>query len=665
MNTKELNQTIIQYLTESKLKNAILINGSWGSGKTYYIRNGLIEAIKKMENNGKRVVPVYVSLYGIESLNDISKEMFNKTILFGKEINIDFKKANIVGSKLRRKYTWDVAKGTTKSLIKGLITKHLGIEFVLPDIKDYWQYIDSTDVVLILDDLERSRIDITELLGYINNFVEEYAVKTIIVANEEEVKRTFTLQNRVSKYELVKNLNLPIDSQENKFSERFSAPNNTSISVNNDVMIKTDKENLDKKVDYLFPEPTSYETIKEKLIGFTVDFLPDLEPVFSEIAKEKLSNDRIKSIAARYESKNYANIRTFIFSLEMFEKVDRIIDGLGLTNKDVLRTQIIDSIFYLAMTIKDKQLEPKESWFRFDFSFNKTLSDDVSNLLESEVRTFLNTSIIKDKGIKTILIRIDSEISKYNSKQNTSLKDLQVTWLLLEDDDLRARMKDAIGKVYSNSVNIGIYKKLIQYIYFYNELFNDEQIEVQKVVTKLISNIQSEKDHIDRDNWYDRFGMNFSQEIIDEIKGIFLKIDSAVEKHNESLLGDTVDSNNDSANWVENIVKKMSKVPLSNNGDKKSVIGYLKISSLIEKIKNCNLEELNDFLSSVLREVYSFSNIDEFYKNDLDAINELIQGLKQIKQDIKPSDNKRVFSHVLNQIIDFLQQKAAILEKNK
>lgn len=42
MNHKELNNYIFHYLKKDKTQTAIMLNGEWGSGKSFYLKNDLI-----------------------------------------------------------------------------------------------------------------------------------------------------------------------------------------------------------------------------------------------------------------------------------------------------------------------------------------------------------------------------------------------------------------------------------------------------------------------------------------------------------------------------------------------------------------------------------------------------------------------------------------------
>ena len=67
--------------------------------------------------------------------------------------------------------------------------------------------------ILIFDDLERCKIPINDLLGYINQFVEHLNLKVIIVANEKEINKIVD-KNLELKY-LIASLNHIDTTEEN------------------------------------------------------------------------------------------------------------------------------------------------------------------------------------------------------------------------------------------------------------------------------------------------------------------------------------------------------------------------------------------------------------------------------------------------------------------
>lgn len=54
-------------------------------------------------------------------------------------------------------------------------------------MKQLYDSIDLSGKLIILEDLERSGIDILEILGYVNSLTEQDGVKVLLVANEHEL----------------------------------------------------------------------------------------------------------------------------------------------------------------------------------------------------------------------------------------------------------------------------------------------------------------------------------------------------------------------------------------------------------------------------------------------------------------------------------------------
>ena len=72
----ELVESILDYIRKPYTDHAIMINGEWGSGKTYFWNNKVKSKIESIDINGKRYKTIYMSLYGISNLDDISKKIF-------------------------------------------------------------------------------------------------------------------------------------------------------------------------------------------------------------------------------------------------------------------------------------------------------------------------------------------------------------------------------------------------------------------------------------------------------------------------------------------------------------------------------------------------------------------------------------------------------------
>lgn len=172
MNEKSIN-IVKRYLDAENIPYAILLNGEWGSGKTWFLRNRFEELFKKKL--------VYTSANGLKSLDDISQQVLYRKLYLKSELVKD----------PRAKLAW----GITKQFGKAIIEKYTGYNTddakkLEVDLSDFASL--SADEVLVIDDIERmnSNITIEEFLGYVStNFTEENGFKVILVADEEQLTK--------------------------------------------------------------------------------------------------------------------------------------------------------------------------------------------------------------------------------------------------------------------------------------------------------------------------------------------------------------------------------------------------------------------------------------------------------------------------------------------
>lgn len=80
----EIINIILRYIDENIYNYAVMIDGEWGCGKTYFVRKTLIPAIAEYEEDkpeDKKRRIIYTSLYGVNSVDEISKQIILNTYL--------------------------------------------------------------------------------------------------------------------------------------------------------------------------------------------------------------------------------------------------------------------------------------------------------------------------------------------------------------------------------------------------------------------------------------------------------------------------------------------------------------------------------------------------------------------------------------------------------
>lgn len=174
---------IMYYIDTDFYNYAVMIDGAWGSGKTYFVKHVLL---KKIESNEKRVL--YVSLYGISNIQELGKKLY-LDFLFKDKSKLVTEHSELVENVI----------GTMIDIGAPFMGKLGDIDIKEKKIKNIVQntvkhICPMKNCVLIFDDLERCDCSIQDILGYINGFVEQAEMKVIIIANQEELRKKVDAQ---------------------------------------------------------------------------------------------------------------------------------------------------------------------------------------------------------------------------------------------------------------------------------------------------------------------------------------------------------------------------------------------------------------------------------------------------------------------------------------
>lgn len=173
---KSILDTIKNYVLMDSLGQAILIDGEWGGGKTYFIKNVLM----KDEIVNKKDI-FYISLYGKSKLSDIDSAIFAQ-LVEKKTEKTNNTLASIVkwANKFRGYFKFGPVNVSGVSL-------DVDTNQIIQEL-----FLDCSKILFIFDDFERCSINYKDLLGYINNIVEHKSGLVLIIANERILKNNGT-----------------------------------------------------------------------------------------------------------------------------------------------------------------------------------------------------------------------------------------------------------------------------------------------------------------------------------------------------------------------------------------------------------------------------------------------------------------------------------------
>lgn len=273
---------------------ALLLKGSWGCGKTYLVE----ETIEKLEREDYKFL--LVSLYGISSIDDIETKFFQilNPVLSSKPMV------------LARKLAKGLLKGTLRVDIDGDDKADGNLTTGIPDINLNDYLTDTSNCILVFDDIERCHIELKQLLGYINYFVEKSGYKVILIADETKL--------------------VPKETDQDKQSNQ-------------------------------------YYQAKEKLIGKTLEVKSDANVVYEHIVTDVIEDPKLvehfrshqNHFIKIYNESSYDNLRSLRKALIESGRIWSILDP-EVKEKNELLLHLFTLLIILSMEVFSGSIKPEE-----------------------------------------------------------------------------------------------------------------------------------------------------------------------------------------------------------------------------------------------------------------------------------------------------------------
>lgn len=396
MNTKnddQLMEALELYLKDNTYNYAVMIDGPWGCGKSYFLEKKFIPKLK--EDKRKYV---YISFYGMNSLTELNKQIYLQNYLGNDEVEL---KSKLFGFGSSLVFDLMELKGIDAekiNTVKDLVKSKIPIQ---------------KDTVLIFDDLERSLISANELLGFINGFVEHQHLKTIVICNEQELKDSvdnIELKYLIAAKDTISFTKTISDSELFSGFGRYTTLETAKTDASNK-LISIDE--LKNRVNKLFNEKTGYKKIKEKVIGNTFYYSCDLESACKSILDSLKINEYL----------NYKEIEDFVNLLETY--LSKLCDILIRNKHTNLRT----FQFYLSKMIQ------------FYYVLIETNNQHANTIFEENIQFALQESIRYKLGIQNLdkLNLVQEDVVNYIAGKTTMslnfVNDLIKKYELLKSED--------------------------------------------------------------------------------------------------------------------------------------------------------------------------------------------------------------------------------------
>lgn len=612
----EIEQIIVDYILKEKNNYAILLDGDWGSGKTFFIKNKIIPKI--YDETKKK--SIYISLYGINDIKEIDRQIYfeiiEKIAPENNKINFIKKCGNvcITGYKV-------VNKAIFKNKFPMVNSEDItSIISLFSNIKNY---------ILIFDDLERCNIQPNIVLGYINRFVEHKNCKCIIVANQKEISMANILDNIEMKYLVALDKRIKFqDKKKDILSQSFGIKNEK-----NDVIEASDLRN---RIEEIFNENIQYEQIKEKLIGNTIYYKPNLDDVLKNIIENDIEEKKIKNFIFKHskeiirvlEDERHINIRTLRIAIDKFAKIMNIVKDIRIDDNELLKEISYNMLMYTVIsTVKNKTGQKEQYWEKFS-EYSDIYVGRKRIVAFKFIDGLVNNGALNKENVENVINDYIENLKMEGNNLNDPLNKLREYWEL-EDEVLINNIKELVDKLEKNEYKLEQYPNIVAlFIKITNIGFDKSYLE--KISKLMKNNIKvTEIKH----SKFDEFGVSIHSEAESvEYNSIMQPIRKLLEmqsgKNREEEINDIFFTGDGWGERFCNYCENEKNRALT----EKKFAKLLDIDRILMVINESNVKDISYFRRQ-LNSIYNFSNIYEYYKDDIENLNKLKKGLQKFKLD--------------------------------
>lgn len=548
MRLNKIEEKLYDLLIKENKEVVISISGEWGIGKTYFWNN-FIKNYKEKELKYKQIA--YVSLFGINSLNDIRTSILLQV------------------SPTKKKLSWVDKKIITplKNVKSSLKLDDLSMSFGFDALGSIFTLLTSGDfenVIVCFDDFERisSNINLKDVLGLISELKEQKKCKVVMILNEKELGKL-------------------TDIEKKPYSEIFSLYKEKIIDYDF-VFEPTLEENIKiatEKSGFRFKQ----ETILRNLQNFNIKNIRVLEQIFRKLKKFEFIIDE-----SYHDNVLNDFLNTAFIVLEFITK-----DGKKV--EDYLK----EKKKYDVSSMSDDEF--KEYFSQQNYKEN--IFSSIDDLIENIILEFLEKDTIDSKKLIEILNEKNDHTNWYEIQSDINQK-----WRKVYTDFNYSRETFAkeINQIFEdnkeNIHNIVNFEQLFVYLEFIKNI----PFEINKDTEELMI-----KNYIDKydsfDNEIEKFVNKNYQSLnsylkekrdkklieditLDSVNLTLKKVKQGFSREDEYIL-DNISSKKyksfilESSSFSENIISFLFSRYNSDNNFKQAIVN---IKEALDELKNEN-----------------------------------------------------------------------------
>lgn len=599
MESKYIEEIVKNYFLTKETNYAILVNGSWGSGKTYFWKNKLSKYCEEAQ-----LKPIYLSLNGLNKIETLDYQLKIKLIP--------------LLSKLAVKKSASIGKLTKNALFQFLKGKYnVDAESILKDVEiDLSNF---SNKVICFDDLERCKIPLSEVLGYVNDFVEHKNLKVLFLSDESKIDTNN-------------------DENYNSIKEKVVG------------RVLNYKNNLKESLPFLF---IKYEELNNRFYKFLIQKESLIYQYLIEFEEENLRNISfyLECLSLSFPVFNkhldYSDevlYFTLIFTIEFKS-------GL-LTSNDYKDYQSYDMINTLdsAFSFSKPKLDDEKPKSRLEIFYEKYIKKDrlrynfYPTIYEFILTGYLNTENFKLELEDRKPGEIPDHVKAYSKLLDYHFRNLQNT-----------EFQELYGMVLENTKKgkysiYEYYRISIFFNFFSNQkLVNTTIDENQKLILEGIA-IAGKREEINdrlyKSIFHFRNENEGDEKIVQFIKDTHnsIKVKEEAQKSNKFL----------SALSENNI--ELIKTIFDEHNFKMELFRFIEAVQLFNILKSIENRTLACFKNK-MESRYSSSNINDFLSEDYDFLERLREFIdKRPKENIEFQVNNLLFTEISNDLEEICEK---------
>ena len=633
---------ISNYL-EMKTTGALMITGHWGCGKTYFIKNEVIPYTQKVLSKNL----IMVSLFGINDLSEIPERvLYAYWDAYGKDktgFNLG-KVADVIA-----KMADSIPKLKEYVDIDKMLGKGQGIYKLIPN-----------DVIICLDDLERvvDSIDINNVLGVINELVENLEYKVIVIANEGFIKNNeLIFKEKVVEKTLVFIPNIINIYQGIVLSykdERF-----TSYMLEISVKLIDSKNAL-----YIKSESYRKHVSNIRILKFAIEHF---YCVFSYY--EKHTDITSKNIISKLN-----NYWTFILAISIEYKLNNISYEDDKTLSKYIHNALAKFDFdenneKISFEDEIEDTESKEEQklkVNADSSFQETfykryfITQDELPIFHPQLYAFITGAITPD--FEKLDSEMDNTLTQFvrsTSPAHELLSSFMNGIWEFSNEEVEARLNDLFVFVTEGQFDDYVsYLNASLYLLNYNELFSKT---TEEIITGIQNGIKIYSDKIEITYFVKSNLRMVESHISPSVKIIYDYIDTLISQKEEQQ--DKKEQELVERNFIENIksvVEDCICIPYGTTPKYVNypILKYIRKKTIIDKINNAEPIDIY-WLFTLLQERYE-KGLPEIAKEEIPFLLSLKGAIDQLDIDSPKLSNVLIKSHLLPKIDNILGRLGVI-----